>query len=82
MGSLSTHLYAVALHANEEAGGQLRPGCTSVEEGGGSVCEPSLAEQVVGVNCTVNVCLVHTDRHPHEHVLGPLNHCAVHSQQV
>ncbi|KAA6419076.1 MAG: hypothetical protein FRX49_10816 [Trebouxia sp. A1-2] len=46
MGSLSTHLYAVALHANEEAGGQLRPGCTSVEEGGGSVCEPSLAEQV------------------------------------
>ena len=38
---------AVLLHADEEAGGELRAAGASVEEGGGGVCEPALRHQVV-----------------------------------
>ena len=44
-----SHLNAVPLHADEEAAAQLGPRGASIEQGGGRVGEPSLAEQVIGL---------------------------------
>ena len=41
------HLDAVSLHADKEAAAQLGPRRASVEQGGGRMGEPSLAEQVI-----------------------------------
>lgn len=57
--SMQPHLYAVALHAYEEAGGQLRAGGASIEERGGGMREPSLAQQMVRLNGTLYVTLMH-----------------------
>ena len=40
--------------------------------------EPPLTQHVVRLNCALYVSLVHADRYPHQHVLGPLNNFAIH----
>ena len=76
------HLYAVTLHTYQEAGGQLRTRCPSIEQGWGGVGEPAFTQQVVRLNGALNVGLVHANRDSHEHVLRPLHYCTIHSQQV
>ena len=44
--------------------------------------EPSLTEHMVGLDGTLDVALVHADRHTHQHVLRPLHYFAVDSQKI
>ena len=46
---LTSDLYAVVLHANEKAGGELGSAGPGVEESGRGVSEPSLGHQVVAL---------------------------------
>lgn len=52
------HLYTVTLHADQETRRKLGPRGASVEESGGGMCEPALAQQVVCLDGAVNVSLV------------------------
>ena len=76
------HLNAVVLHADKEAGGQLRAGRPRIEQRGGRVREPALAEQVVRLHGQVDVRPVDAHGDAHEHVLRPLRHTPIHAQQV
>lgn len=43
------------LHGDEEAAAQLWPRCASIEESGGGMCEPPLAQVQVCSHCAVNI---------------------------
>lgn len=55
--------------------GELRAVGAGIEEGGGSMGEPLLGQEVVGLNGRLDVVLVDPHRDPHQHVLGTLGHC-------
>ena len=76
------HQRAPHLHADEEAGGELRARRAGVEQRGRRVREPALGQQVVGLAGAVDVLLVDADGHAHQHVLWALHHLVVDAQQV
>ena len=49
------HLNAVILKANQEAGGQLGTRGARIEQRRRSMSEPALRQEVIRLNCTVNV---------------------------
>ncbi len=73
---------AVVLQLQQEAAAHLRLGGAGVEERGGGVGVPALAQVVVGADGTLQVLLVDADGHAHEHLLRALHHLAVHAQEV
>lgn len=53
------YLNAVALHADQEARGQLRARCASIEQRWRRMCKPTLTEHVVCQDGALNVFLMH-----------------------
>ena len=72
----------VILQGKEKATRKLRFGGPGIEQGGGGVGEPTLAEQFVGIQCRGNVLLVNANGHPHQHVLRSFDHFAVDFEQI
>ncbi len=72
----------VILHGDKETRRELGVGSTSVEEGGGSVCEELLRHEIVGLDGAFDVLAVDTNSDTHEHVLGTLSNLAVNTEKV
>ena len=72
----------VALHGNQEAGGQLRARRACVEHGGRRVREELLAHEIVALNHALQVVLVDADGDAHEQVLRALHDEVLDAKQV
>mmetsp|Transcript_85769 Transcript_85769/g.191778 ORF Transcript_85769/g.191778 Transcript_85769/m.191778 type:complete len:753 (-) Transcript_85769:7-2265(-) len=75
-------LDAVALHGEQEARGHLGRRGAGVEERGRRVREEAARHEVVRLDRRGDVAAVDAASDPHEHVLGPLDDCAVDAQEV
>lgn len=72
----------VVFHADQKARAQLGTRGTSIEQCGRGVRKPTVRQQVVGFNGSVNVILVDANRHTHQHLLGTLDDFAFYTQEV
>lgn len=72
----------VLLHSEQEARGHLRLRGSGIEKGWGCMGEEPLGHEVIRLDNLVDVVLVDTNRHAHDHMLRPLHHLAVCLEQV
>jgi len=63
-------LNGILFHGYEEARGELRVGCASVEECWGGMGKVLRGHEIVGFDCFFNVVAVDADGDAHDHVLG------------
>lgn len=75
-------LNTVILHANKEARAKLRMGRASIEKCRACVGKVTLRHEVIGLDSTINVTSMNTDRDAHEHVLWSLSDPIVNSEQI
>lgn len=56
--------------------------CSCIEQGGGSMCEPSLRHHMIRFDCRINIILVNSNSNPHQHVLRSFHNLPLHLQKV
>jgi hypothetical protein len=73
-------LDGIVLHADQEAGAQLRVRSASIEEGGRCMCKIALGHEIVSVENAFNIRSVYADSNTHEHVLRSFGRDAINLQ--
>lgn len=72
----------IVLHADEEAGTELRIRGTSIEKSGRSMGEVSFRHKVVSLNDPVDVPAMYSYSDTHNHVLWTLGNTSVEAKEV
>ena len=80
--SLVYAINGIVLHGDQEAGAHLWLWCTGIEQSWCRMGEPLLTDQVIGVYGSVDIVLVDSHSHPHNHMLGSLNDFAMDLKKI